>query len=92
MKIIEQKINYQLNKYPAVKRVIKYAYQLGMYAISPKIKSEGNIVRISPDEKGEYFFGYYDKSPWDAGMRYVICSYYSYMECTTRMHGSVVGT
>lgn len=73
MKIIEQKINYQLNKYPAVKRVIKWAYQLGMYAISPKIKSEGNIVRISPDEKGEYFFGYYDKSPWDAGMRYVIC-------------------
>ncbi|WP_291603242.1 hypothetical protein [Bacteroides sp.] len=62
-----------MNKYPAVKRVIKYAYQLGMYAISPKIKSEGNIVRISPDEKGEYFFGYYDKSPWDAGMRYVIC-------------------
>lgn len=73
MRIIEQKINYQLNKYPAVKRVIKCAYQLGMYAISPKIKSEGNIVRISPDEKGEYFFGYYDKSPWDAGMRYVIC-------------------
>lgn len=55
MRIIEQKINYQLNKYPAVKRVIKCAYQLGMYAISPKIKSEGNIVRISPDEKGEYF-------------------------------------
>ena len=54
MRIIEQKINYQLNKYPAVKRVIKCAYQLGMYAISPKIKSEGNIVRISPDEKGEY--------------------------------------
>lgn len=27
-----------------------------MYAISPKIKSEGNITRISPDDsKHEYF-------------------------------------
>ncbi|RGN35269.1 TolB family protein [Bacteroides oleiciplenus] len=70
---LEQKINYQLNKYPAVKKVIKRAYQLSMYTISPKIKSEGNIIRISPNEKGEYFFGYYDKSPWDASMRYIIC-------------------
>lgn len=28
-----------------------------MYTISPKIKSERNIVKISPDEKDEYFFG-----------------------------------
>ena len=71
---LEQKINYQLNKYPAVKKVIKRAYQRTMYAISPKIKSEGNITRISPDEKDhEYFFGYYDKSPWDASMRYMLC-------------------
>ena len=63
---IEQKINYQLNKYPTVKKVVKRVYQTGMYAISPKIKSEGNITRISPDDsKHEYFFGYYDKSPWD---------------------------
>lgn len=27
-----------------------------MYTISPKIKSERNIVKISPDEKDEYFF------------------------------------
>lgn len=70
---LEQKINYQLNKVPAVKKVIKRAYQRGMYAISPKIKSEGDIVRVSPDEPGEYFFGYYDKSPWDATGRYVLC-------------------
>lgn len=69
----EQKINYQLNKFPAVKKVIKRTYQLGMYAISPKIKSEGNIVRISPDDNKEYFFGYYDKSPWDASDRYMLC-------------------
>ena len=71
---IEQKINYQLNKYPAVKKVIKRAYQTGMYAVSKKIKSEGNITRISPDDQNhEYFFGYYDKSPWDITDRYMLC-------------------
>lgn len=71
---IEQKINYQLNKYPAVKRVVKRIYQRAMYAISPRIKSEGHITRISPDDPNhEYFFGYYDKSPWDITDRYMLC-------------------
>lgn len=71
---LEQKINYQLNKYPTVKRVVKSAYQHFMYAIHPKIKSEGNIMRISPnDSTQEFFFGYYDKSPWDASDRYMLC-------------------
>lgn len=71
---LEQKINYQLNKFPVVKKVVKRAYQLGMYAISPKIKSEGNITRISPDDNThEYFFGYYDKSPWDITDRFMLC-------------------
>jgi len=71
---LEQKINYQLNKYPAVKKVIKRAYQLGCYAVSKKVECEGNVMRMSPDDKGhEYFFGYYDKSPWDATDRYMIC-------------------
>lgn len=70
---IEQTINYQLNKYPKLKKVIKRLYQRTMYAISPKIKSEGNIMRVSPDDGLEYFFGYYDKSPWDASGRYMLC-------------------
>lgn len=71
---IEQKINYQLNKYPDIKKYIKRGYQLVMYAISPKIKSEGDIIRVSPDDpNNEYFFGYYDKSPWDATGRYMLC-------------------
>lgn len=70
---LEQRINYQLNKVPGLKKVIKRCYQLGMYAVSPKIKSEGNIIRISPDDGKEYFFGYYDKSPWDASDRYMLC-------------------
>jgi hypothetical protein len=44
-----------------------------MYAISPKIKSEGDLQRISPNDGFEYFFGYYDKSPWDATERYMLC-------------------
>ena len=71
---LEQKINYQLNKYPAVKKVIKRVYQLGCYAVSKKVKCEGDIVRMSPaDKEHEYFFGYYDKSPWDDTGRYMIC-------------------
>ena len=38
---LEQNINYQLNKYPGVKKVVKSVYQHAMYAVSPKIKSEG---------------------------------------------------
>ena len=70
---IEQKINYQLNKYPCIKKIIKRTYQLCIWSISPKIKSEGDIERVSPDDNAEYFFGYYDKSPWDATGRYMLC-------------------
>ena len=70
---LEQKINYQLNKYPGIKKYIKRAYQLTMYAISSKIKCEGNITCVSPNDGTEYFFGYYDKSPWDATGRFMLC-------------------
>ena len=71
---LEQKINYQLNKYPGIKKYIKRGYQRLMYALSEKIKSEGDIKRVSPDDPdSEYFFGYYDKSPWDATGRYMLC-------------------
>lgn len=70
---LEQKINYQLNKYPGIKKYIKRAYQLACYAASKKITVEGDVMRVSPNDNGEYFFGYYDKSPWDATGRYMIC-------------------
>jgi len=71
---LEQKINYQLNKYPGIKKYIKRGYQRTMYALSKKIKSEGDIIRMSPnDPNNEYFFGYYDKSPWDASGQYMLC-------------------
>lgn len=71
---LEQRINYQLNKFPIIKKIVKRIYQKTMYNFSPKIKSEGNIERISPDDANyEYFFGYYDKSPWDITDRYMLC-------------------
>lgn len=71
---IEQTINYQLNKYPVAKKFIKRAYQYTMYGLSKKIKSEGSIQRMTPiDDNYEYFFGYYDKSPWDATEQYMLC-------------------
>ncbi len=71
---LEQIINYQLNKYPGIKKYIKRTYQRVMYAISAKLKSEGSIERVSLDDpNSEYFFGYYDKSPWDATGKYMLC-------------------
>ncbi len=70
---IEQKLNYYLNRHPIIKRIVKKIYQRIMYYLSSKIKCEGNIKRVSPNDKYDYFFGYYDKSPWDASMRYMIC-------------------
>jgi len=69
---LENKVNTVLTKSPFVKKIVKRTYQLLMYSISSKIKSEGNIQRISPDDDMEYFFGYYDKSPWDASDRYML--------------------
>lgn len=69
----EQAINQFLNNYPGIKKYIKRPYQLLMYSISPKKKSEGMIARVSPNDNYEYFFGYYDKSPWDASGRYMLC-------------------
>ena len=70
---LEQKVNGFLNRYPSVKKIIKRVYQVVMYTFSKKIKKEGDIERVSPNDKYEYFFGYYDKSPWDATDRYMIC-------------------
>ena len=70
----EQRVNQKLNKYPAVKKKIKSIYQHTMCAISSGKNHEGNIIRLSPDDfQHDYFFGYYDKSPWDATGRYVLC-------------------
>lgn len=71
---IEQAGKKALEQFPIIKRIAKRVYQLTSVAISNEnFKSEGDIVRISPDDGFEYFYGYYDKSPWDATDRYMIC-------------------
>ena len=70
---IEQKINQYLNKHPKIKIKIKRLYQRFFYTFSKKIKVEGNVIRVSPDDDKEYFFGYYDRSPWDATGKYILC-------------------
>ena len=63
-----------LEQFPVIKRSAKRVYQLASVATSnEKFKSEGDVVRVSPDDGFEYFYGYYDKSPWDATDRYMIC-------------------
>lgn len=69
---IENKGKKLLAKFPKTRRTLKKIYQVVMVTISKdKIKSEGNIIRISPND-AEYFFGYYDKSPWDRTDRYIL--------------------
>ena len=60
-------------KFPKTRRCLKRIYQRTMYLLSKnKIICEGNLERISPNDDYEYFFGYYDKSPWDITDRYII--------------------
>lgn len=70
---IEQSINSILQNLPYLKKIIKRIYQIIMYCISPKFKKKGNIECLSPNNNKEYFFGYYDKTPWDKDNRFVLC-------------------
>lgn len=71
---LEKKGKEVLEQYPFIKRSFKRIYQLSMYAISKeKFKAQGNIIRVSPNDDYEYFYGYYDKSPWDKSDRYMLC-------------------
>ena len=37
---LESTVNYQLNKYPGIKKGVKRLYQRMMYTFSPKIESK----------------------------------------------------
>lgn len=70
---LENKIHNILLNHPSIKKVVKRIYQRSMVLLSHGPKVEGNVVRVSPDDDYDYFFGYYDKSPWDASNRYMLC-------------------
>ena len=51
-----------LEQFPAVKRSCKRVYQLASVASSKeKFKSEGEVIRVTPEDGYEYFYGYYDE-------------------------------
>ena len=62
-----------LEQYPTVKHAAKRVYQaLSVAADRNRVLAEGDLLRVTPDDGFEYFYGYYDKSPWDADDRYMI--------------------
>ncbi len=70
---IESKGKQLFAKFPKTRRFLKGIYQRVSYILSNnRIKSEGNILRVSPNNEYEYFYGYYDKSPWDITDKYIL--------------------
>lgn len=70
---LEEKGKKIFAKFPKTRRFIKGIYhRISFFLSRNKIKSDGNLVKISPSDEYEYFFGYYDKSPWDITNRYMI--------------------
>lgn len=70
---LENNVKNMLSSHPAIKKTVKKVYQKTMYTISKKVKCEGDVERVSPNDDNDYFFGYYDKSPWDISGRYMLC-------------------
>lgn len=70
---LEQSINHRLRQYPRLKRVLKRGYQAAFVLGAPAKQMLDNVTAISPDDDREYFFGYYDKSPWNANGTKVLC-------------------
>lgn len=71
---IEKAGKQMFEQFPVIKKSAKRIYQVLSVALSnEKFKSEGKVIKVSPDDDFEYFYGYYDKSPWDSSDRYMIC-------------------
>lgn len=70
---VESTVHNALMRFPLVKKIAKRGYQVASVVLSRPKKTEGMIIRITPDDEYEYLFGYYDKSPWDASGRYMLC-------------------
>ncbi len=66
-------VKYIVEPYPKIRSVVKKIYQVTGYLLSDrKTTSVGDLTRITPSDEYEYFYGYYDKSPWDAEDRLVL--------------------
>lgn len=71
---LEQAGKKVLEQFPLLKRTAKRVYQLASVILSgERFRLEGDFIHVSPEDGYEYFYGYYDKSPWDATDRYILC-------------------
>lgn len=71
---IEQAGKDLLAAHPEMRHKAKSVYhRISYLASKEKIKCKGDVTRVSPDDDYEYFYGYYDKSPWSADERYMLC-------------------
>lgn len=59
-------------KNDTIRHAVYGAYQRTLYMVSPKIKYEGSVEKITPDDGYEYLFGYYDKCPWSDDGKYIL--------------------
>jgi hypothetical protein len=69
---IEIWVHDHILKNDRIRHYIYGVYQRFIYLISPKFRSEGKIVSITPNDEYEYLFGYYDKNPWSYSGRFVL--------------------
>ena len=70
---LEEKVHSALMNFPEAKKAVKRVYQGANVAVFRPRKIDGNVERVTPKDEYEYLFGYYDKSPWDASGRYMLC-------------------
>lgn len=61
-----------LKKSPKLNRVLIKSYKQVRYVVADKQFKTENVRRISPKDEYEYFYGYYDKSPWDISGQYIL--------------------
>ena len=69
---IEIWVHDHILKNDRIRHVLYGVYQRALYVISPKIKYEGDIETITPNDGYEYLFGYYDKCPWSDDGKYIL--------------------
>ena len=59
--------------HPRIRRILKRGYHMAGRLLSrDRIRSQGSLIRVTPRDGWEYFYGYYDKSPWDRTDRYLL--------------------
>lgn len=69
---IEVWVHDNLLKNNTIRHFLYGIYQRSLVLMSKKIKNEGSIVRVSPQDESEYLFGYYDKCPWSPDGKYML--------------------